>query len=124
MTLKLDQLKALRQGFVIRAERLAADVAMVGLIDDLLDAAHSAVELSRSGALSSAFPQTRTVFEAAQRVIAVATDDDYLRVGTRAWLYYHRKDKRIVHFARGPEAAKEWFVLHYLQAFFTYRSRM
>ncbi len=48
-------------------------------------------------------------FEAAQRLIILATDDDYERVGTRAWLYYLRKDMRVVHFARDADAAREWY---------------
>jgi len=30
-------------------------------------------------------------------------------VGTRAWLYHRRKEKRVVYFAEGAEAAHDWF---------------
>jgi len=34
----------------------------------------------------------RIAFEAAQRLLALATAEDYIHLGTRAWLYYVQKD--------------------------------
>lgn len=108
---RLEQLKARKERFVVRAELLPADLALIGLLQDLLDAASGAFQLCQPGtpAAAAAFPLTRTVFEAAQRLIALATSDDYVRVGTRAWLYYQRKDMRFAKLARDPDAAREWF---------------
>jgi len=105
----LSQLNAVRDQFEIRAELLPADLALVGLYSTLQDAAYSAVELCRLHAQSAAFPMARTTFEATQQIIALATEDDYLGVGTRAWLFHVRKERRIAQFARGDQAANNWY---------------
>jgi hypothetical protein len=106
---KLNHLSSVRERFLMRAELLPADLALVGLYNELRDAAYLAVELCHLHAQSAAFPLARTVFEATQQIIVLATEDDYLSVGTRAWLYHLRKEKRVAHFARGAEAADDWF---------------
>ncbi len=108
VTARLEHLNVLRKEFAVYAASLPADLALAGLVDALLDAAKAAVQLCNANAPVVAFPLARIVFEAAQRVIVLATADDYVRVGTRAWLYYQRKDMRLARFARGPEAAREW----------------
>lgn len=106
---RLEHLEQLRGRFVIRAATLPADLVLAGLYDELRDAALLAVELCRQRLHLAAFPMARMVFESTQRLIALATDDDYLRVGVRAWLYYLRKDKRIAHLARGTGTAQDWY---------------
>ena len=56
-----------------------------------------------------AFSLARTAFEAAQQMIVLATEDDYLGVGTRAWLYHRRKERRIAQFAKGVDVAHDWY---------------
>jgi hypothetical protein len=114
---KLEHLELLRGRFEIRADTLPADLTLAGLYNELRDAVFLAVELSNRHIHVAAFPLARMVFEATQRVIALATDDDYVRVGARAWLYYLRKDKRIIHLARDAAAADEWYehAIHQLQ---------
>ena len=53
------------------------------------------------------YPLVRTAFESAQRIVALATDDDYLRVGTRAWLYYQHKDAAVSR-KTDVEKAERW----------------
>ena len=106
---KINLLGPIREQFQIRAELLPADLAIVGLYTELRESAFLAVELCRLHAQSAAFPLARTVFEATQQLIVLATEDDYLSVGTRAWLYDLRKRKRVAQFARGAEAADDWF---------------
>ena len=106
---KLNHLSSVRERFLIRAELLPADLALVGLCNELRDAAFLAVELCHLHAQSAAFPLARTVFEATQQIIVLATEDDYLSVGTRAWLYDLRKKKRVVNLAGGADAADDWF---------------
>jgi len=77
------------------------------LADDLLGAATTALAVLGIQSPTVAYPLTRIAFEAAQRVIVLATDGDYLRVGTRAWLYYHRKDASVMR-RTDPEAAARW----------------
>jgi hypothetical protein len=99
---KFDDLKTLRDQFEIRADLLPADLALVGLLDDLLDASTATIEfVDRSTRV--VYPLVRTAFEAAQRIVALATDEDYLRIGTRAWLYYQQKDASV---RRKTEAEK------------------
>jgi hypothetical protein len=106
---KLNHLDSVRERFLMRAELLPADLAFVGLYNELREAAFLAVELCRLHAQSAAFPLARRVFEATQQIIVLATEEDYLGVGTRAWLYHLRKEKRVAHFARGALAAQDWF---------------
>jgi hypothetical protein len=106
---KLNHLSSVREKVLIRAELLPADLALVGLYNELRDAAFLTVELCHLHAQSAAFPMARTVFEATQQLIVLATEDDYLSVGTRAWLYHLRKEKRVAESARGAEAAHDWF---------------
>ena len=106
---RLEQLTALSQRLLIRADHLPADLTLLGLVEDLLEAASAVLALSESAASIVTYPLTRTAFEAAQRIIVLATDDDYLRTGARAWLYHHRKDMRILRIDEGREAAEAWF---------------
>jgi hypothetical protein len=78
----LERLSALGQRLVIRANHLPADLALLGLLEDLRGAASAVLALSESAPSFTIYPLTRTVFEATQRIIALATDDDYLRAGT------------------------------------------
>lgn len=109
VALKLEHLNYMREAFVMRAALLPADLALLGLLDDTLDAASTVVQLCRDNRPITAFPLARRAFEATQRVIVLATEEDYVRVGTRAWLYCVRKDMRIVKFARGVDEAQEWY---------------
>jgi hypothetical protein len=72
----LEQLSALGQRLVIRAYHLPADLALLGLLEDLRGAASAVLALSESAPSFTIYPPTRTVFEATQRIIALATDDD------------------------------------------------
>jgi hypothetical protein len=103
---RLSELTSLREKFQIRADLLPADLALVGLVDDLLDASTAAIEFSGSST-RVVYPLVRTAFEAAQRIVALATDDDYVRVGTRAWLYYQYKDAAVRR-KTAPEKAERW----------------
>jgi hypothetical protein len=102
----LSELGTLRKQFEIRADFLPGDLALTGLLDDLLDASAAAIEFAdRSPRV--VYPLVRTAFEAAQRIVALATDDDYLRTGTRAWLYYQRKDASVRR-TTDAEKADQW----------------
>jgi hypothetical protein len=91
---QLSKLATLRERFEIRADLLPADLALTGLLDDLLDASSAAIEFAERST-RAVYPLVRTAFEAAQRIVALATDDYYLSVGTRAWLYYQYKDASV-----------------------------
>lgn len=99
---RLFELTTLREGFEIRADLLPADLALLGLLDDLLDASTVAIQFADKS-IRTVYPLVRTAFEASQRIVALATDDDYLRLGTRAWLYYQHKDASV---RRKTEAEK------------------
>jgi hypothetical protein len=109
VTTQLERLSELRVRFAIRIESLPADLTLLGLLDELREAAFSAIQLCHLLEQQAAFPLARLAFEAAQRIIVLATEDDYARVGARAWLYYLRKDMKIVQFARDAEASREWY---------------
>jgi hypothetical protein len=106
VAVSLKALTALRVQFEIRADLLPADLALAGLIDDLLSASQAAVDLVEHST-RTAYPLVRTAFEAAQRIVVLATDDNYLSTGTRAWLYYQRKDAD-VHRKMDPGGAANW----------------
>jgi hypothetical protein len=105
---RLEHLSALGERLVIRADHLPADLALLGLLEDLRGAASAVLALSEDAPSFATYPLARTAFEATQRIIALATDDDYLRTGARAWLYYHRKDARILRMDEGSETAEAW----------------
>ena len=109
VTAQLERLGEYRERFVIRIASLPADLAFLGLLDELREAAFSAIQLCHLHEQQAAFPLVRLAFEAAQRVIVLATDDDYARVGVDAWLYYLRKDTKIVQFARDAQESHEWY---------------
>jgi hypothetical protein len=103
----LDTLQKLRVEYSFRAETLIPDIAFVGLIDDCLDAGKTALELLESPRPYRAYSMVRVAFEANQRLLPLATSPDYVRLGTRAWLYYIKKDdfnKEIDKNALGPAA--------------------
>lgn len=104
----LERISVLRSRLAIRADTLPADLALAGLLDDLLGAATAAMAMVADQSTAVAYPLTRIAFEAAQRAIVLATDEHYLSVGTRAWLYYHRKDAGIMR-RTDPEAAARWY---------------
>lgn len=103
---ELSKLADLREQFDIRADSLPADLALAGLLENLLEAAAAAIQVLENST-QAVYPLARTAFEAAQRIVALATDDDYLRVGTRAWLYYQHKDA-FVRRKTEPEKADQW----------------
>ena len=103
---QFSELAALRERSEIRADFLPADLALRGLLDDLLDASSAVIE-SGERSTRAVYPLVRTAFEAAQRIVALATDDDYLSVGTRAWLYYQHKDASVRRKTE-PEKADGW----------------
>jgi len=100
---QFSKLATLRERFEIRADLLPADLALAGLLDDLLDASSAAMELVQRST-RVVYPLVRTAFETAQRVVALATDDDYLGAGTRAWLYYQYKDAAVRRRTESDEA--------------------
>ena len=89
---KLERLRSLRVEHGIRAETLIPDLAFIGLVDDVLDATETAMELLDSSRPYRAYAMVRVAFEACQRVLVIATADDYVGTGTRAWIYYAAKD--------------------------------
>jgi hypothetical protein len=106
---KLTKLGAVRDRFVMRAELLPADLALAGLLNEIRDAAFLATELCHLHAQLAAFPLARKVFEATQQLMVLATEDDYLSVGTRAWLFHRRKEKLVAEHSAGTDEANEWF---------------
>ena len=86
------QLRALRKEYGVRAVTLVPDLAFVALINDTLDATDTALELLNSPRPYRGYAMARVAVEATQRLLVIATADDYVTLGTRAWLYYRRKD--------------------------------
>jgi hypothetical protein len=91
----LDKLRRLREKHGFRAETLIPDLALIGLADDVIDAAEEALNLVTGPRPHRAWAMVRIAFEAAQRLIVLATDDHYIELGTRAWLYYVGKDEAL-----------------------------
>jgi len=92
---RLDQLRKLRSLHGFRAETLVPDLAFIGLVDDVLDASEEALNLIAGPRPYRAYAMVRIAFEAAQRLLVLATADDYVHLGTRAWLYYVGKDESL-----------------------------
>ena len=78
-----------------RAETLVPDIAFIGLVDDTLGAADEALQLVAGHRPHRAYAMVRVAFEAAQRLLVLATAEDYVRIGTRAWLYYVGRDEAL-----------------------------
>lgn len=92
---RLNELKRLRQHHGFRAETLVPDLALIGLVDDIIDAVETAVLLLQGDKPHRAYSMARVAFEAAQRLLVIGTAEDYTRIGTRAWLYYQLKDEAL-----------------------------
>jgi hypothetical protein len=92
----LAKLRGLRAQHGFRAATLVPDLAFIGLVDDTIDAVEEALSLLDGPRPHRAYAIARIAFEAAQRLIVLGTADDYLELGTRAWLYYVGKDEALV----------------------------
>ena len=88
----IEAVRRYRQQHGFRAWTLAPDLALVGLTDDLTDAAETALDLLASARPYRAYMMARVAFEAAQRLLILATTPNYLQLGVRAWVYYQEKD--------------------------------
>lgn len=91
----LATLRQLRSLHGFRAETLVPDLAFIGLVDDTLEAAEEALQLVAGPRPHRAYAMVRVAFEAAQRLLVLATAENYVQVGTRAWLYYVGKDEAL-----------------------------
>jgi hypothetical protein len=89
---QLVQLASLRVRHGFRAVSLIPDIAFVGLLDDLVDAAEAGLQLVRSEHPHRAYAMVRAAFEASQRILVLGTAIDFEALGTRAWLYYKAKE--------------------------------
>jgi hypothetical protein len=88
----IEAVRRYRQHHGFRAWTLVPDLALIGLTDDLTDAAETALDLLASTRPYRAYMMARVAFEATQRLLILATAPDYLTLGVRAWVYYQEKD--------------------------------
>lgn len=88
----LREVRALH-GF--RAETLVPDLAFIGLVDDTLDATEEALQMVTGPRPHRAYAMVRVAYEAAQRLLVLATAEEYVHIGARAWLYYVDKDEAL-----------------------------
>ncbi len=88
----IEALRRLHDEHGVRAETLLPDLVVAGLALDILDATLSALELLDSERPYRAYAMARIAFEATQRLLVLSTSPNYVELGTRAWLYYKRKD--------------------------------
>ena len=91
----LATLRQLRSLHGFRAETLVPDLAFIGLVDNTLEAVEEALQLVAGARPHRAYAMVRVAFEAAQRLLVLATAENYVKVGTRAWLYYVGKDEAL-----------------------------
>lgn len=104
---RLAAVQQLRDEHGFRATTLPADIALLGLVDDVIDAVGATADLLPGSRPHRALALLRTAFEGAQRVLVLATEDDYVVAGVRAWTYYQRKERQTL--ARGsPIDADAW----------------
>jgi len=92
-----DALTALQQvidDFRFAASSLVADIALIGLGIDVLEAGQAVRTLAGSQLPHRAYPCGRQAFEAAQQAIVLATHEHYVEPGARAWVYFERKDSK------------------------------
>lgn len=92
---KLGRLKARVGELPISVETLLPDLAFHGLIEDMIDAAETALVVLRGDRPRRAMPLVRIAFEASQRILALSAAEDFVNTGTRAWLYYQQKDREL-----------------------------
>ena len=91
----LASLRQLRSMHGFRAETLVPDLAFIGLVDDTIEATEEALQLVVGPRPYRAYAMVRVAFEVAQRLLVLATAQDYVHLGTRAWLYYVGKDQSL-----------------------------
>ena len=89
---RLQALREARERHGLRTVTLLSDLALVGLVDDVIDATETALELLLGDRPHRSYMMARVAFEAVQRLLILATADDFVKLGTRAWLYYQAKD--------------------------------
>jgi hypothetical protein len=88
----IADIKRLRAQHGFRARTLVPDLALLGLSDDLVDSSEAALEVLAGSHPYRAYMMARVAFEAAQRLLVLATAGDFIRLATRAWLFYQEKD--------------------------------
>lgn len=89
----LRQLRRLADEFQPTIDTLVADIALLGFIENVIESATTALLVAESPTPKRAYPNIRTAFESVQQAILVATDVDYVRAGSCAWIYHMRKDR-------------------------------
>ena len=83
---RLTKLRALRKEHGSRGVTLVPDLAFLALIDDLADAADATLELLKSAKPHRAYSLAKVALRASQRMLVVAADPDYTKIGVRTWL--------------------------------------
>lgn len=91
----VDRLRRIEAGYRIHARYLVSDLVMLGYIQEALEHAIAVGVLSASPVPHRAIPNARSVFEAAQYALLLATHADYAYAGALAWVFHLRKDHKL-----------------------------
>ncbi len=109
-------LSRIQRDFQFLADSLLADIALFGLTFDVLDSARAVEIIAETEFPHRAYPIARTAFEAAQQAMVLATQENYVLAGTRAWIYFCEKDSEWLGKAcpegsgvNSKEDAEKWF---------------
>lgn len=117
------QLYKERDNFAYCPETLLADMVLMAFVNDVLESNAAAMAILAAGQEENAvanphraFSSIRTAFEAAQQATVLVTQDDYRLAGTKAWIYYCRRDQKWLAQAKPEgsgitslEDAENWF---------------
>lgn len=77
------------------ARYLVADLMLLGFAADIEENAEALHTLIEAGEPRRVFPLARSVFEASQMALLLATHPAYDYAGVLAWIFYLRKDHRL-----------------------------
>jgi hypothetical protein len=95
------QLKKERDDFLCQPKSLLADLVLLAFMDDVLESVQAAMGVLQLKSIPHrASPCIRTSFEASQQALVLVTQDDYSFVGTKAWVYYCKRDKKWLSMAK------------------------
>ena len=102
----LSELDTALATFRLEPRTIVADLVLLGLALEVQAQSRAALTLAKARQPQCAMSNARVAFEAAQQAVVLAAHPDYALVGTRAWVYFARKDREFGTVARSPGEAQ------------------
>src|SRR4051812_25070197 len=84
----LDRLEDVKKYFHYTPASILGDCVLISYINEVSNSASITELLVQTPMPHKAFPIARAAFEAVQLATLLVTQEDYVTMGTAAWLYY------------------------------------